>query len=172
MVDEEHSFPDEVTRVPTEDDLARVCDLLNKRGASYVVIGGAAIIAQGLLRTTHDIDLLLDPGESNFKTVCEVLSDLPDGAAKEVQPGDLDKYVVIRINDEITIDLMGSACGVDYARAESMIDWKEVKGVRIPFASPELLWITKQTHREKDALDRAFLRKWFEDRGKKPPAVG
>lgn len=172
MVDSEYPFPDEITRVPTEEDLVRICDQLNARGAAYVVVGGAAIIAQGLLRTTHDIDLLLDADGDNFHTVCEVLSDLPDGAAKEIEEDDLEKYTVVRINDEITIDLMGKACGVDYARAEPMIDWKEIRGVRIPFASPELLWITKQTHREKDALDRAFLRKWFEERGREPPGGG
>ena len=171
MADSEYPFPEEITRIPTDDDLARICDQLNRRAARYIVVGGAAIIAQGLLRTTHDIDLLLEPSADNVDSVCSVLSELPDGAAKEVQAGDLDHYVVIRINDEITIDLMGSACGVDYAKAKSMIDWKDIRGVRIPFASPELLWITKQTHREKDALDRAYLRKWFEDRGRNPPEV-
>ncbi len=169
MVDPEHSFSNEVTRVPTEEDLVQICARLNERGAQYVVVGGAAIIAQGLLRTTHDIDFLLDPATSNFQSVCEVLAGLPDGAARDVEPGDLEKYVVIRINDEITIDLMGSACGIDYQAAVSMIDWKEIRGVCIPFASPELLWKTKQTHREKDALDRAFLRKWFADHGREPP---
>jgi hypothetical protein len=44
----------------------------------------------------------------------------------------------------------------------------EIDGVRIPFASPVLLWKTKQTHREKDELDLVFLRKLLMDRGEWP----
>jgi hypothetical protein len=40
--------------------------------------------------------------------------------------------------------------------------------VTIPFASPTLLWKTKQTYREKDAVDRSFLRKLLEERGEWP----
>ena len=32
-----------------------------------------------------------------------------------------------------------------------------VDHVKIPFASPRLLWRTKQTYRDKDAADRAYL---------------
>jgi len=48
-------------RAPTLDDLARVCAALNARGARYVLIGGFAVIAHGAVRTTKDIDLLVDP---------------------------------------------------------------------------------------------------------------
>jgi len=74
------------------------------------------------------------------------------------------------VNDEVTVDLMGSACGVDFRHAEAFIDWREIRGVRMPVASPVLLWKTKLTWREKDALDRSFLRKWFADHGQEPPA--
>jgi hypothetical protein len=40
--------------------------------------------------------------------------------------------------------------------------------VLIPFASPALLWKTKQTYRGKDAMDCVFLRKLLEDRGEWP----
>ena len=63
----------------------------------------------------------------------------------------------MRVADEIVIDLMNSACGVDYKQAESLIDRVVVDGIEIPFASLELLWKTKQTVREKDKLDLIFL---------------
>jgi hypothetical protein len=133
--------------------------------------GGAAIIELGLLRTTHDLDLLVDPDPANVAQVCEGLAILPDQAAHEVEPDDVRNYTVVRINDEFTIDLMGSACGVTYQEAVPDIEWKDFDGVRIPFASARLLWKTKQTWREKDALDRSFLRKWFADHGEEPPSA-
>ena len=41
----------------------------------------------------------------------------------------------------------------------------EIAGVKIPFANPQLLWKTKQTHREKDALDRTFLAELLKKKG-------
>ena len=65
---------------------------------------------------------------------------------------------------------MHSASGVDYAGAEKDIVIRDVGGVSIPFASPELLWRMKRTtHREKDKLDLVFLRQVIEAAGGKVP---
>ena len=82
---------------------------------------------------------------------------LPDRAVLEVEENDLDDYTVIRVADEIVVDLMLSACGVTYAEAISEIETKDIKGVSIPFASARLLLRMKQTFREKDIPDRLFL---------------
>jgi len=149
----------EVTRIPTRADLVKLAQAFEGAGISYIVLGGMAIIEHGLRRTTMDIDLLVDDEPEHVALVCKQLAEVfVDGAAREIDPTDIQTYTVVRINDEITIDLMGKACGIDYDSAKTMIDWVEIDGVKIPFASLELLWKTKQTHREKDALDRTFLR--------------
>lgn len=158
-------------RWPDAADLVRLCSNLNSAGARYIVVGGMAIIRHGFGRATMDIDLIVDSSDENFARVKEAMLKLPDGAIAEVQPGELDEFVVIRVADEIVVDLMKSACGIDYAGAEKEIEWHEIQGVRIPFASPELLWKLKQTHREKDVLDRQFLAELLKKRGKfYPPA--
>jgi hypothetical protein len=43
-----------------------------------------------------------------------------------------------------------------------------VREVKIPFASPELLLRLKQTHRDKDAMDRAYLRELLRKQEQKP----
>ncbi len=79
---------------------------------------------------------------------------------------------VIRVGDEILVDLMRSAGGIDYAEASKDVVMREVDGVSIPFASPRLLWRMKAvTHREKDASDLLFLREWFAQRGETLPPV-
>jgi hypothetical protein len=92
---------------------------------------------------------------------------LPDGAIREVQAGELDQYIVIRVGDEFVVDLMKAACGIEYAEASKSISWMTVRDVKIPFASPDLLLRTKQTYRDKDAADRAFLRDLINQKGKK-----
>jgi hypothetical protein len=64
------------------------------------------------------------------------------------------------VADEILVDLMFAACGITYAEAVSQggIESHDLQGVAIPFASAQLLWKMKQTVRDKDVADRAWLR--------------
>jgi len=149
-----------------------LCRELNRRGAKYVVIGGLAIIAAGHARTTADVDLMVAADLENEAKVFSALSTLPDNAVRELQAGELQQYNVIRVGDEILVDLMRSAGGIDYAEAAKYIVMRELDGVPIPFASAQLLWRMKAvTHREKDFGDLAFLRQWFAERGEEPPPV-
>lgn len=157
----------EETRPPTRDDLIALARHLNAAGVRYLVIGGMAMIAHGLYRTTMDVDLLVDAAPGNVEKACRALAVLADQASLDVQPDDVARYAVVRINDEITVDLMGNACGISYDRAVADIDWREIEGIRIPFASPRLLWQMKQTYREKDALDRNFLMALMRQRGER-----
>lgn len=144
-------------RPPGVEDLIDLCRRLNEEGARYIVIGGMAIIQAGFVRATEDIDLLVDTAPDNFERVRRALMALPDQAVREMADSDLERYVVVRVADEIVVDLMKAACGIDYAEASSMVEWVTLEGVRIPFAGARLLWRTKQTLRDKDRLDLAFL---------------
>lgn len=84
------------------------------------------------------------------------------GAGYLRETGDVEKYTVVRIADEIIVDLMKSASGIGYDEASKEVVIREVQGVPIPFASPRLLWrMKKNTRREKDAADLVFLRQQY-----------
>jgi len=154
------------------EDLRDLCRELNQRGAKYVVIGGFAIRAANYIRSTMDVDLIVAADLENEAKVFSALATLPDNAVRDLQPGELQQHNVIRIGDEIMVDLLRSAGGIDYAEAAKDVDVHDVGGVPIPFASPRLLWRMKAvTHREKDAGDLVFLRQWFAERGEQPPQV-
>jgi hypothetical protein len=152
-------------RPPLLEDLVALCRGLNREGARYVVLGGMAVIQAGFVRATNDVDLLIDTSPENQERVRRALMALPDGAVRDMAPDDLDHYVVVRVADEFVVDLMKSACGIDYAAAVPLVDVVEIQGVPIPFASPRLLWRTKQTLRDKDKVDLAFLARLLESRG-------
>lgn len=157
-------------RMPSLEDVLELCRELNRQGAKYIIIGGFAIRAAGYVRETTDIDFLIDTSPENEAKVFKALEILPDQAVLELDPGDVEKYKVVRIADEVTVDLMKAACGIAYSEASDLIVYYEIEGVRIPFASPELLWKTKHTtHREKDAGDLAFLKRLIEENGGKVP---
>ena len=127
-------------REPTVEDLRDLCRELNYHGAKYVVIGGFAIRAANYVRSTMDVDLLVATDAENEARVFAAVATLPDHAARELQPGELQQYSVIRVADEILVDLMGSAGGIDYAEAAKDVVVRDVDGVPIPFASPRLPW--------------------------------
>jgi hypothetical protein len=170
MADDITPESDLASREPTVEDLRNLCQELNQRQARYIVIGGFAIRAAGYNRGTMDIDLIVAADSDNETRVFGALATLPDNAISELEPGELERYSVIRVADEIVVDLMVQASGIDFLEASKHSVTHEVDGVKIPFASPQLLWRMKRnTHREKDAADLLFLRQWFAERGEPLP---
>jgi len=103
------------SREPTLEDLRDLCRALNEHDARYVVIGGFAFRAAGYNRRTMDVDLLVAVDPDNESRVFAALATLPDNAVRDLQPGELQQYTVIRVADEILVDLMRSAGGIEYA---------------------------------------------------------
>jgi hypothetical protein len=149
---------DDTTRPPRKEDLVRLCEKLNRLGAKYIVIGGLAMNNLGLVRTTEDVDLLIDPSPENQHRVREALMILPEKAIRELGADeDLQQWIVTRVNDEITVDLMTEACGVRYEEAKAEVQIREVQCVPIPMANRRLMIKLKQSRRPKDQIDLQFL---------------
>jgi len=111
----------------------------NRLGVAYVVVGGFAINRLGYVRATDDIDFLIARDKANQALVKKALEILPDKAVKELAADDLAQWIVVRVNDDITVDLMTEACGVNYQDAENHIEHVAVDGVTIPFADAALM---------------------------------
>lgn len=138
--------------------LLRVCSLLNAEGAKYFIIGGYACILHGIVRTTKDVDVLVEPSEANLRNVLAGLAKMEDGWAKEITPNDFIENVVVKISDEVEVDVSTQAWKVRYADAVGSAQTVEIDGVRIPFLSIETLIESKETFREIDHWDAAQLR--------------
>ena len=143
-------------RDPERGDLLTVCKALNENGAKYIVIGGMALVYHGFNRGTEDIDMIVDRASDNIARLKAALAVLPDNAVRDMGDADLETYGTVRVADEVVVDLMGSACGIDFHQAKSEIEEAVIEGVRIPFVSPELLMATKQTVREKESRGTGY----------------
>ncbi len=51
------------SRAPELQDLVALCRALGEEGVRYLLIGGFAVVLHGFVRTTKDIDLLVDHRE-------------------------------------------------------------------------------------------------------------
>jgi hypothetical protein len=148
----------EATRPPEGSDLVRLCAELNRLEVKYIVIGGLAMNELGLVRVTEDIDLLIEPSIENQQLIRQALRILPERAIDELRPEeDLRDWVVVRVNDEITVDLMTSACRATYSDAKDDVTLRSISGVEVPFANRALMTRLKQGNREKDRIDLEYL---------------
>ena len=146
------------SRAPELEDLVSLCKALNDEGARYVLIGGFAVILHGFVRATKDVDLLVDASPENVQRLKRAMATLPDNAIALMADDEVARYGVVRVADEFVIDLMKSACGINYGAAAQHVEERVVNGVIIPLADKELLIRTKDTVRPSDAADVRFLR--------------
>jgi hypothetical protein len=162
-----------LTRVPTQGDLVKIAREFNRLGVAYVVVGGFAINRLGFVRATDDLDLLIARDKANQSLVKKGLEILPDKAARELADDDLAQWLVVRVNDDITIDLMTVACGVTYEEVRDHVETVEIEGVKIPFADATMMLKMKQGWRTKDVEDRSFLQELLKNRPtpKAPPEI-
>lgn len=165
-MDAETNNPQLESRPPTIKDLLSLCKWLNDKKAKYIVIGGIAVIQAGLVRATKDIDILIEPSLENQKNVKEALLNLPDKAIAELGDEDLRDYTVVRIADEILIDILVSATGINYEEAKTNVDYVTIDDIEIPLANIDLLYKMKNTYREDDKMDRLFLEMKIRNRDK------
>lgn len=152
------SKDNQYSRAPELEDVVFICRSLNEAGAKYILIGGFAVILQGAARFTKDIDLLVDPSVENVKKLKKALSQLPDNAIALIEDDEVEKYVVVRVADEVVIDLMAKACGINYEEAINEVEYKELEGILVPVPTKELLIRTKNTYRPMDQADILFLK--------------
>ena len=99
--------------------------MLEKHGAEYVLAGGYALCFNGLTRQTGDVDILVPTTPENNRRWIAALSELPDGAAKELFEIADDPFTVrdagapsgpgvIRVIDEFVVERLPAACGLTY----------------------------------------------------------
>jgi predicted nucleotidyltransferase len=134
---------------------------LNERAVEYLLVGGYALGAHGVVRATRDIDFFYRPTVRNVDALCAALVDF--GAPSSVIDKDslLNPAIVTQFGQSPhRIDLMGEISGVTFAEA-----WKgsleaTLSGVTLRVIGLEELRRNKAaTGRGKDADDLKKLRR-------------
>jgi hypothetical protein len=89
--------------------------------------------------------------------VKDALMTLPDQAAKDIEPQWLEEGENIRVADAVVVDIMLNANGQTYETLRRYSQTLDLDGVPVPAVNLEGLLLTKQTMRDKDALDRIVI---------------
>lgn len=138
--------------------LLRVCSLLNKHDAQYLIVGARACWLHGYVRATVDVDILIPEDLENHTRVIAALSELEDHAAEELTPQDFVENIVVKVADDVEVDVSTRAWKVSYADAIGTSLKARIEGVPIPYVDLQTLIESKSTEREQDKVDVRRLR--------------
>lgn len=160
----------EYTRPATWEDVKQIARHFEEAGVEYALVGGYALAAHGFNRFTEDIDVLVNPSAENARRWIAALSRLPDHAAAELAADPdvfaRDKTYAIRINDEITVDVMPAIAGHRWEEMTPHITAIDVDGTNIRLLDLQGLLKTKQGLRPKDQMDAAVLAAALDELGR------
>lgn len=149
-------------------DFADFLVALNNAGASYVVIGGMAVLSLVPYRTTRDLDVLIEPSLENARKVRAAVKAWgnfePEYAAEDFVSGD-----ILSFGGLLRVEIHSRVPGGEWDAV-----WKRkvsgtLMGVATHFASLDDLIAMKQAagRPEKDLPDLERLRRLAEARRRK-----
>ncbi|MES9857867.1 MAG: nucleotidyltransferase [Sedimenticola sp.] len=147
----------EYSRPATLTDLKKVIQSLNDQGAEYLLIGGYALFSHGYHRATEDIDLLVPAKATASKAILKGLLVLEDRESANIDPEWFDEGENIRLADEVIVDLLFKTCEETYETLLPHMETIDLDGIPVRTLNLEGLLKTKQSNREKDAMDRMVL---------------
>lgn len=141
-----------------------------REGVRYILIGSMALAAQGIVRATRDIDVMIASDQDNVERIKRALKMVfHDDAIEDIDPHDLSGlYPVIRYGPPegaFVIDLI-ARLGETFSFED--LDWQEmnIEGVRVRVATPRTLYRMKRdTMRPQDRIDAEMLRSRFDVEG-------
>ena len=149
-----------------EITLQEIDSFCSNEGINYAIIGGMALIAHGINRTTEDIDITL-------KLNLEDLEATGKKILKKFEPIHPDPLQFFQRNFVLPVVHPETKIGIDFAAGLSGFDFSVVKrkvkldflSLTLPFASIEDIILYKLfASRNKDILDLTEIAKLYKDK--------
>jgi hypothetical protein len=145
----------------------RILAAFDSHKVDYILVGGMAMAAQGLVRATRDIDVVVSAEANNVDRLKTALRELfNDPAIESIRAdelaGDYPAIQYVPPAGDFWIDILarlGEAFRFADLESEEMI----IEGVRVWVATPRALYRMKRdTVRPQDRLDAQVLRERFD----------
>ena len=139
---------------------------LERHEVEYVLVGGLALGANGIVRHTDDIDLFVRPVPDNVERLRAALGAVWDDPAiaeitAEELAGDYPAIQYVPPGDDVSVDIL-AALGEAFRFEDIESHQLEIEGVPVTVATPRMLYrMKKDTVRPQDRADAAALREKF-----------
>ena len=141
-----------------EAPLLRVCSLLNRHNARYLIVGARAILKFRKCCDNARVVFQIFRNENIYIRGRANIAVQPARAAAELKPHDFVENIVVKIADEVEVDVSTRAWTVSYADAIVTTLKITIEGVEVPYIDLQMLTRSKSTQREQDKVDIQRLR--------------
>ncbi len=133
---------------------------LSRAEVRYLVVGGVACVLNGYVRTTEDVDILVDAEPENIQRLLGALGGIGEGYARELRVEDFgDEEGAVRLVEDFPIDIFTRMGGRRYA---DMLPHRRIHPgeLGIPFVDIEgLILLKSKSPRPQDRIDVDVLRR-------------
>jgi len=138
----------------------RLLENLARAEVNFIVVGGVAVALNGFVRTTEDVDILIERSPENVGRLLDALSGFGEGHARELTAADFDDAEgEIRIIEDFPLDVFTVMRGTRYADLIHSIRRTRINDMELQYLNAEaLISIKEKSQREKDQIDVSALR--------------
>ena len=132
----------------------------------FIIVGGVAVALNGFVRTTEDVDILIESSSENVTRLLNELRNFGEGHARELRPADFsDTEGAIRIIEDFPLDVFTIMRSKRYADLVGATKSARIDDVHVRYLNPEaLIALKSDSQREQDRIDVSALRSLQEEK--------
>ena len=126
----------------------------------FMIVGGVAVALNGFVRTTEDIDILIEASAGNVTRLLDELGNFGEGHARKLSPADFsDSEGAIRIIEDFPLDVFTMMRGKRYADLVGSTKTTRIDDVEVRYLNSEaLITLKSDSQRDQDRIDVSALR--------------
>jgi predicted nucleotidyltransferase len=133
---------------------------LARADVKFIIVGGVAVALNGFVRTTEDVDIVIEASAENVVRLLDELRHFGEGHARELSIGDFsDSEGAIRVIEDFPLDVFTIMRGKRYADLVGATKTTRIDDVEVRYLNAEgLIALKGDSQRDQDRIDVAALR--------------
>jgi acylphosphatase len=137
----------------------RLLAKLARADVKFIIVRGVAVALNGFVRTTEDVDILVEASAENVTRFLNELGNFGEGHARELSPADFsDSEGAIRIIEDFPLDVFTIMRGKRYADLFDATKTTRIDDVVVRYLDAEaLIALKSDSQREQDRIDVSAL---------------
>jgi predicted nucleotidyltransferase len=141
---------------PYEKLLARLAGAEVK----FIIVGGVAVALNGFVRTTEDVDILIESSAENVTRLINELRNFGEGHARKLAPADFSESEgAIRIIEDFPLDVFTIMRGKRYPDLVGSTKPTRIDDADVRYLDAEaLIALKSDSQRDQDRIDVSALR--------------
>ena len=138
---------------------------LARAEVKFIIVGGVAVALNGFVRTTEDVDILIEASADNVGRLLDELGDFGEGYARELSPADFsDSEGAIRIIEDFPLAVFTIMRAKRYADLVGATKTTRIDDVDVRYLNAEtLIALKSNSQRDQDRIEVSALRSLQEE---------